>query len=53
VGTFPVFNVADSSITIGTALLILGVWLSERAEKRARAESDMGGNGEQTVLSEK
>jgi signal peptidase II len=52
VGTFPVFNIADSAITVGTAILILGVWLSERAEKQARAESDAQGDGEQIVLSE-
>ncbi len=34
VGTFPVFNVADASITIGAAVLFLGVWLTERAEKK-------------------
>jgi signal peptidase II len=52
VGTFPVFNVADSAISVGTAVLILGVWLSERAQKQARAESEAQGNGEQKVLSE-
>ena len=53
VGTFPVFNIADSAITVGTAILILGVWLKERAEKRAQAESDAQGNEGPTVLSEK
>lgn len=52
VGTFPVFNVADSAISVGTAVLILGVWLSERAQKRAQAESDAQGKGEQTILTE-
>ncbi len=52
IGTFPVFNIADSAITIGTAILILGVWLSERAGKQARVESEAQGNGEQTALPE-
>ncbi len=37
-GTFPVFNVADSCITIGTIILILGVWLQERREKARQGE---------------
>ncbi|MEJ5223753.1 MAG: signal peptidase II [Anaerolineales bacterium] len=41
VGTFPVFNIADASITLGVGVLLLGVYLKERAEqKQARAESD-------------
>jgi signal peptidase II len=30
VGSFPVFNVADSAITVGTCILLLGVYLKER-----------------------
>ena len=60
IGTFPVFNVADSAISVGTAVLVLGVWLSERAEKprpteagkQARVESEAQVDGEQVVLSE-
>ena len=41
VGTFPVFNVADASITVGTGILLLGVYLSERAARsQAEAEPD-------------
>lgn len=44
VGTFPVFNVADASITVGVGVLLLGVYLKERAErKQARAESEVAG----------
>ena len=34
IGTFPVFNVADASISIGAAVLLLGVWIMERSEKK-------------------
>lgn len=39
VSTFPVFNLADASITVGAAVLFLGVWLTERAEKRRKQET--------------
>ena len=39
VGNFAIFNVADSCITVGTIILILGVYLSERAEKRNQSKS--------------
>lgn len=42
VGTFPVFNIADASISIGTAILLLGVYLQERAaQKRVKSEEVM------------
>ena len=37
VGTFPVFNVADASISVGTVVLLLGVYFQERAAKQAAA----------------
>ncbi len=30
VGRFPVFNVADASISIGVVILLLGIWIKER-----------------------
>ena len=39
VGTFAVFNVADACISVGTAILILVVWNSERKQKK-QAEAD-------------
>jgi signal peptidase II len=40
VGDFPVFNIADASISIGVAVLLLGVWLKERSEKRQLAAKE-------------
>lgn len=37
VSNFAVFNIADSSITVGTALLILAIWQAERKEQKAKA----------------
>ena len=36
-GNFAIFNVADASISVGVAVLLLGVWLKERAEKKRAA----------------
>ena len=38
IGSFPVFIVADASISIGVAVLLLGVWLKERQDKLAKPE---------------
>jgi signal peptidase II len=37
VGIFPIFNVADSSISVGVVVLVLGVWIKERALKKQAA----------------
>ncbi len=34
IGNFPVFNVADASISTGVAVLILGLWIKERAQPK-------------------
>ncbi len=40
IGNFPVFNIADSSITIGVIVLIIGVWVQENREKAAQLARD-------------
>ena len=35
IGSFPVFNVADSAISVGVVVLLLGVWLRDKATKAA------------------
>lgn len=37
IGSFPVFNVADASISVGAVVLLVGVWLMERSEKKEKA----------------
>ena len=37
VGKFAIFNLADASISVGVAVLLLGVWLKEHAEKKLAA----------------
>jgi signal peptidase II len=41
IGNFPVFNVADASITLGVVILLFGVWWKELREKR-EAANDSG-----------
>jgi signal peptidase II len=42
-GNFAIFNVADSCISVGTAILVLGVFLTERAEKKKGTPEVDGG----------
>ena len=39
IGSFPVFNVADASISVGAVVLLVGVWLMERSEKKEKASA--------------
>jgi signal peptidase II len=41
VGSFPVFNVADSCISVGVAVLLLGIWFQERRERNAARNGDL------------
>ena len=44
VGNFPVFNIADASLSVGVAILILGMWIKEKQEARSR-NSQSGNDG--------
>ena len=46
VGNFPVFNIADASISVGAAVLFLGVWLRERAERNEHGSEPVDITGE-------
>lgn len=48
IGVFPVFNIADASITIGVAILLFSLWLEERNQKEAshRSEDKQQGSSE-------
>jgi len=42
VGDFPVWNVADASISVGVVILLIGVWWKESHEKRQISEHEAG-----------
>jgi signal peptidase II len=41
VGNFAIFNVSDASISVGVAVLILGVWFKERMDKKRAAAASL------------
>jgi signal peptidase II len=43
VGNFAIFNVADSCITVGVIVLVIGVWITERREARAKKNIEAPG----------
>jgi signal peptidase II len=43
VATFPVFNIADASISIGVAVLILSIWFTEREKPSSQVSEDVAG----------
>lgn len=54
VGSFAVFNIADASISVGVAVLIIGMWWKERQEQRsaAREEQESGSDSPTSPLQE-
>lgn len=44
VGNFAVFNIADSSITVGVAVLLIGMWWKERLESKLKTGDTKEGN---------
>jgi len=47
VGNFPVFNIADASISMGVGVMLLGLWLEERREKRKSARHAEESSGQE------
>jgi signal peptidase II len=53
VGKFPVFNIADSSISMGVVVLILGMWILERKQKaHSKQASSSISNGDAVLVGE-
>jgi signal peptidase II len=52
VGTFPVFNIADASISIGSAVLIAVMWVEERRLRGQSVEEHAPGVGDEDEAKE-
>ncbi len=50
-GSFAVFNIADSGITVGTIILVLGMYLLERKQKAAEEAEKSANQSEDGVSS--
>lgn len=40
VGNFPVFNIADASITMGVVVMIIGLWVEEKKERKKKLSEE-------------
>lgn len=52
VGNFPVFNIADSSISIGVVVLLVGMWIMERRQKSDSKEIPEPQNLQSTTITD-
>jgi signal peptidase II len=52
IGNFPVWNIADASITIGVGVLLLSVWIQDRRQKSQAAPADPVEEAAQATLEE-
>ena len=52
ISSFPVYNVADSSITVGVVVMLLGVWIQEKRDKAAREASSANQSETDNTLTE-
>ena len=50
VGSFPVFNLADSSISAGVAVLLLAMWIEERRSRKTAAAVPVETNASEPPL---
>jgi signal peptidase II len=46
IGSFPVFNIADASISTGVVVLLLGIWWKERQQKASPLPEDANSSTE-------
>jgi signal peptidase II len=47
VGNFAVFNIADGAVSMGVAIMILGLWMQERRDKKQKELGETNHTGDQ------